>query len=80
MTDLRGLRETLRDLRYRKPQPKFCPMCKSHDIFPFSILGILPTTYVCRECGYKGILTVELEPEQRKTDEQDAGKLDPEKS
>jgi len=61
----RGLLDTLKQLRHRKPNPKFCPACKGHNIYPQSILGILPTTYVCRDCGYTGVVAFEIDPEQK---------------
>lgn len=63
MTDLKGLWETLKQIRHRMPQPKFCPICKGHNIYPTSTLGILPTTYRCRDCGYQGILVLEVDLE-----------------
>jgi len=63
---LKGLWETLKLVRHRKPQPKFCPKCKGHNIYPVSLFGILPTTYRCRDCGYEGVLVLEVdrEPEE----------------
>ena len=66
MTGLKGLWETLKQIRHRRPKPKFCPRCKGHKIYPTSSLGILPTTYRCSDCGYEGILVIEIdrEPEE----------------
>ena len=66
MDGLRDLLETIKHIRHRDPQPKFCPRCKGHNIYPTSIAGILPTTYRCMDCGYEGILVLEadVEPEE----------------
>ena len=64
MTDLKGLWETLKQIRFRRPRPKFCPRCRGHNIYPVSMLGILPTTYRCRDCGYEGALVLEVDPER----------------
>lgn len=61
---LRGLLETLKLLKHQPPKPKFCPHCRGHKIFPASNLGILPTTYKCRDCGYEGSVVIEIEPEE----------------
>ena len=63
MDVLKGLLETLRNLKYRAPQPKFCPVCKSHEIYSESTMGILPTVYRCKQCEYAGPLVLEIEPE-----------------
>ena len=63
MTDLKGIWETLKQIRFRRPRPKFCPRCRGHNIYPVSMLGILPTTYRCRDCGYEGALVLEVDPE-----------------
>ena len=63
MTDLKGLWETLKQIRHRSPQPKFCPSCKGRNIYPTSILGILPTIYKCRDCGYQGAIVIEVDRE-----------------
>jgi len=58
---LKGFWETIRQIRHRRPQPKFCPKCKGHNIYPTSFIGILPTTYRCMDCGYEGILVLEVD-------------------
>jgi predicted RNA-binding Zn-ribbon protein involved in translation (DUF1610 family) len=71
VTDLKDLRETLKQIRHRKPQPKFCPVCRSHRIRAISLIGILPTTYVCDDCGYRGVLTLEIDEDADESDEND---------
>lgn len=63
MDGLRGLLETIKLIRHRRPRPKFCPKCKSHNIKPVSILGILPMSYKCRDCGYEGSIVLEIDSE-----------------
>jgi len=63
VTGLKGLWETLKQIRHRRPQPKFCPVCKGPNIYPTSTLGILPTTYKCRDCEYEGVLVLEVDQE-----------------
>lgn len=61
MTALKELWETIKQIRHSRPKPKFCPQCKGHNIYPTSMLGILPTNYRCRDCGYEGVLVLEIE-------------------
>jgi predicted RNA-binding Zn-ribbon protein involved in translation (DUF1610 family) len=58
-----GVKDTLRQIRHRRPQPVFCPKCKGKNIYPVPNYGILPTTYRCRDCGYEGAFVLELEVE-----------------
>ena len=58
---LSEFKETLKQIKYRKPQPVFCPKCKNPDLHTTNTFGILPQTYVCYVCGYKGPLALELE-------------------
>jgi predicted RNA-binding Zn-ribbon protein involved in translation (DUF1610 family) len=61
---LREIAETLQSIKRRSPQPKFCPNCKSHKIYPNPSFGILPTTYSCKECEYEGTIVLEIESEK----------------
>jgi len=61
---LKGLWQTLKQFRHQLPKPKFCPRCKGHNVYSDSILGILPTTYICRDCGYKGNIILEIDTEE----------------
>jgi len=56
--------EALKKIRYRDPEPKICPKCRGHNIYPEQNFGILPVTYRCRDCGYEGTLVLELEEEE----------------
>ncbi|MFB0558489.1 MAG: hypothetical protein ACETVY_05155 [Candidatus Bathyarchaeia archaeon] len=64
MIGLRRLWDTIKKLKYKGPQPKFCPKCKGHHIYLMPTLGILPETYKCKDCGYEGTLILEIEPEE----------------
>ena len=58
---LEGFKDTIRQLRYRRPQPVFCPRCKGKNMRLVPNYGILPLTYLCSDCGYEGPLVIELE-------------------
>ncbi|MFQ6052752.1 MAG: hypothetical protein ACE5OO_00795 [Candidatus Bathyarchaeia archaeon] len=77
MADLKGIWEILKQVRHRRPQPKFCPSCRGHNIISISKLGILPTTYICRDCGYRGTLFLEIDPEPREDHRPDRAESDP---
>ena len=64
MEALRGFWETLKQARHQMPRPKFCPKCRGHNIYPNPTMGILPTTYRCRDCGYEGPLVLEIDPDE----------------
>ena len=59
----RDLWETLKQIKHRSPQPKFCPICKGHNLSPTTLTGILPTRYRCTDCGYEDVLFLEVNPE-----------------
>ena len=69
MVKLKGLIGILKQIKSRKPRPKFCPVCKGHNIYPTSILGFLPTTYACGDCGYRGVIALEIEEGKEEPDE-----------
>lgn len=66
MDGLKGLWETLKQIRHQMPRPKFCPKCKGHNVYSNPTLGVLPTTYRCRDCGYEGPLVIEIDPEEER--------------
>ncbi len=45
----------------KKPERKvrFCPKCGSTDLFWASGLPQLWSVWECRECGYRGVITIE---------------------
>ena len=63
-----GLLDVLRRLRHGRPGLRVCPRCGSPRIRRLGgFCGwLLPTTYVCPDCGYKGPIILELEPEEGK--------------
>ena len=65
---LETFREILRNLKQRKPTPKYCPKCGSPELTLSSKydMWILPEQYICKKCGYKGPIVMELEDEEKK--------------
>jgi len=69
MTKLDSLRDVLKHSKRRRPTQIFCPRCCSPKIELAKNLGsteiwLTPKEYYCSECGYHGILVMELEPEE----------------
>ena len=60
--------DTIRQIRYSRPKPKFCPKCKSHEIYLKPNYGILPQKYHCNKCGYEGNVVLEIEGKEDKRD------------
>ena len=58
---LGGIRDTLSQIRHRRPQRAFCPRCGSPDIHPVPNYGFYPEKYRCEKCGYEGVIVLELE-------------------
>jgi len=76
MTKLGGFRDILSNTKRRKPTQLFCPRCTSDKIQLSSSLDVwlTPKQYYCPNCGYHGILVMELEPiedSQKETDSND---------
>ncbi|MCL2134713.1 MAG: hypothetical protein FWH37_04050 [Candidatus Bathyarchaeota archaeon] len=67
MKKIDGLRETLKNIKHRKPSIIFCPRCASPKIKLSSGLDIwlTPQSYICDDCGYHGIIVMELEEEKQ---------------
>jgi hypothetical protein len=68
MKNLDGLRDVFKHSKRRRPTQIFCPKCGSPKIELAKSVGSLeiwltPKEYYCPECGYHGILVMELEPE-----------------
>jgi hypothetical protein len=74
MKKLGGLRDVFKHSKRRRPCQIFCPRCASPKIALVNSIGSLeiwltPKQYYCSECGYHGILVMELEPtEEHSTD------------
>jgi transposase-like protein len=71
MKKLEGFREIFKTVKHRKPSQIFCPRCASPKIHLHSGLDLwlTPQSYICEDCGYNGILVMELEKEEEKTQE-----------
>lgn len=66
MKKLDGIRDVFKNTKHRNPSQIFCPRCCSPKIQLSSSLEVwlTPKQYYCPECGYHGILVMELEPEK----------------
>ncbi|MDR2204033.1 MAG: transposase [Nitrososphaerota archaeon] len=62
--------DIFKNIKHRKPSGIFCPRCASPKIHSLSSfdLWLTPQSYVCDECGYKGLLVMELD---KNTDEKE---------
>ena len=73
-----GLLDVLRALRSGRPRRAIvvCPRCGSPKIRRLrGFYGwLLPTTYVCPDCGYRGPLVLELEGEAREGRSREEGR------
>ncbi len=66
---LRSFSEIRKFIRRGSPQDvvKVCPICltNSLEVIPNRFLGLLsPPYYLCRNCGYKGMIFAEIERKQ----------------
>jgi hypothetical protein len=71
MKKLDGFRDVFKHSRRRRPTQIFCPKCASPKIQLSSSLDVwlTPKSYYCPECGYHGIIVMELEPENSQAQE-----------
>jgi hypothetical protein len=69
MKKLDNFLEIFKNTKHRKPAQIFCPRCASPKIHLSSSLDIwlTPRQYYCEECGYQGIIVMELEEETKET-------------
>ncbi len=69
MKKLDGFREVIKNTKHRKPTQIFCPRCASPNIHLNSSLAVwlTPKEYYCPDCGYVGIIVMELEKEKEET-------------
>ena len=67
-----GIRKVFKNVKHRKPSQVFCPRCASPKIHLFSGLDIwlTPRSYLCDDCGYRGLIVMELEKEEQQVNEQ----------
>lgn len=65
MKGLDGFRDVFKSTKHRRPTAIFCPRCGSPKIELNSSLAVwlTPKEYHCPECGYVGIIVMELEEE-----------------
>ena len=63
MPRLDDIVDILKNSRFSKPRPVFCPNCQSPKIKLKESYGILPQMYHCEECDYEGAIVLELEPD-----------------
>ena len=63
------VRNVLKNVKHRKPTQIYCPRCASPKIALSSSLAVwlTPKEYYCGECGYLGIIVMELEKEKEET-------------
>ncbi len=75
MKKLGDIREIFKSAKHSRPKAIFCPRCASPRINLSSSLAVwlTPKQYYCAECGYLGILVMELEKDDSQTDD-DTGK------
>ncbi len=66
MKKLERFREVFKTVKHRKPTQIFCPRCASPKIHLSSGLDLwlTPKSYICDECGYNGLIVMELEKEE----------------
>jgi len=60
---LGSIAEVMKGLKHKKPMPRVCPVCTSPKIRLSSRFDawLMPATYICPDCGYKGPIVMELE-------------------
>ncbi len=65
MKRLKEVLEALGKIKYKGATTLVCPKCGATKIHPERsiTLGILPTVYVCNDCGYRGHLVAETDDE-----------------
>jgi len=63
-----SIRDVLKNVKHRKPAQIFCPRCASPKIALSNSLSmwLTPKEYYCENCGYLGIVVMELEKEDEK--------------
>ncbi|MDR0797981.1 MAG: hypothetical protein LBE70_04645 [Nitrososphaerota archaeon] len=70
MKTLDVFREVFKNTKRRKTSQIFCPRCASPKIHLSSGLDIwlTPKSYVCDDCGYNGVIVMELEEDPDQDD------------
>jgi len=64
------IRDILKNAKHRKPTQIYCPRCASPKIALSSSLAVwlTPKQYFCENCGYLGIIVMELEKDETEKD------------
>jgi C4-type Zn-finger protein len=67
-----GIRDILKNTKHRKPTQIYCPRCASPKIQLSSSLAmwLTPKEYFCENCGYRGIIVMELEKDEDQNDKE----------
>jgi len=65
---LKEVLEALSKIKHKGMTPLVCPRCGTNNIRPEKsvTLGLLPTVYVCNDCGYRGHVVAEMDNEDSK--------------
>ena len=65
------IRGVLKNVKHRKPTQIYCPRCASPKIELSSSLAVwlTPKEYFCENCGYRGIVVMELEKDEKEKEE-----------
>ena len=66
MKKTEGIRDVFKNVKHRKPTQIYCPRCASPKIQLSSSLAVwlTPKQYYCENCGYLGIIVMELEKDE----------------
>jgi C4-type Zn-finger protein len=66
-----GIRDVLKGAKHSKPTQIYCPRCASPKIELSSSLAVwlTPKEYFCENCGYRGIIVMELEVDEKEKEE-----------
>ena len=69
MKKIDGVRGIFKNVKHQKPTHIYCPRCASPKIALSSSLAVwlTPKEYFCENCGYLGMVVMELEKEKEET-------------
>ncbi len=70
MGSIKNFREVVKSLKHRRACAKLCPRCGSPEL-EFSTrfdVWLLPEQYLCRRCGYRGPIVMEIDREELEKD------------
>jgi transposase-like protein len=68
MKTFSNIRDVLKNIKHKKSTHIYCPKCSSPKLTLSSSLDywLTPQRYLCKECGYVGVVFMELEKEEEK--------------